>query len=198
MPVPLPILADFDPTQVIRDPGFSQWVFYAVAAFLLWDKISARIERNKARKVSVQQPLEVRASREPADKGEVEKQLAALAAQVSALNDKVADQGDGLMQALNAQANAARVEAQHRVSDLARVISEVDERLESRIDKHAADLHEKINAVDKLAVRHDEAIGAIRENVATVKASVTGVHRRLDDVVNAAAGKPPRRATGGS
>lgn len=49
IPPMLPLLADYDPTAILKDAGFITWLGYAIAAYLLYGKLMERRDARDAR-----------------------------------------------------------------------------------------------------------------------------------------------------
>jgi gas vesicle protein len=184
--------------QAAREPGFQAWAVYLLIAFLIYERVMRFMERRKARSVEVQQPLEVRQAREPADKAVLDKLVEGLPGLLRELEQRLMKKLDDEME-MEQGRHIERLRAgEHRVMDLTRVMEDFKTAVEGKIE-HFVDemregrrvLHEKVNAVVTDAARHGAEIPHLKSSIATLTERINNdiprLHTRIDDAMRAAA-----------
>lgn len=165
-------------TEILRDPGFQSWMMYAIAAVILWEKVSGIL---KARRVRI-------------DGGEVVTTPAVRYADEGDL-EKLRDDLDELRQENAAQHQAAALAGQQRVMALSEVVDAetkeimanirgLDERIMERLDTGFNALHEKVNGVAILTARHDVALPRLEKQVDDLTRKHSEAMGRLHERVN--------------
>ena len=148
------MLAEMDIGAALKDPGFLEWVIYAVMALVLWDKIETIRDRRRARSVRLEGTVETSKKQELATEEDVE---------------KLRQELQGFVEEMRAQHNAATTAGHQRVVALSEVVNtelgglktamhDLEIRLVAATQKAAETLHEKVNGVALDVARHEEAI----------------------------------------
>lgn len=134
--------------EVIREPGFAQWVTYLLVALIVADRIKAWFTPSK-REVSGR--LTTQPAQEPADAGEVDAELAAIKGSIESFNIKLDSVKKEITEAGQRRADAITLKIDTEVTALR-------ENTEARV----RELHDKINSAALLVAAHTAQIDDLR------------------------------------
>lgn len=130
----LSTLAQAD-VSALKDPGFQQWLGYAILALLLWDRISRALS-NRAERREISGRVETSPRKEPADKSEVEDELKGILAKIEELQTSLHDSVREITTA-----------GQKRADAIGRKIDDEVRTIRAEIESRMALVHEKVNSV---------------------------------------------------
>lgn len=150
--------ADPDILNAMREPGFQQWLIYAFIAFVLWDKISTRFERNKAQQRVITGTVENRESQTPALKSEMEDELEDLKQTIGGLREEIG----GLREHIDTRMDGINAAGEGRMGVITAHINREITAIRQDIESRAALIHEKINQTALHVAGHEEAVGTIK------------------------------------
>jgi predicted nucleic acid-binding Zn-ribbon protein len=153
-----------DLIRAVGDPGFQQWLIYAFIAFVLWDKITSRMERNKAQKREITGTVESREEKVPAmqaDLDDIEIKLEGLRVHLDAKFREVMEAGqrraDAITARIDQEISAIRVDVQNRI-DL---------------------VHEKVNAANLGVASHSAQLDDIKVTQHTHGNQISIIQQRM-------------------
>jgi len=173
--------------EVLKDPGFAQWIVYLMVAIYVMEKVGSAVLRVTGREMPGRREIHGTVTTvEPvrhADQAEV---------------DEIKDEVQGLREENQAQHQAAAVAGSQRVAALSEGIdaktSELEDKMEAglkelllRMDTGFKDLGDSLRGVMIQQARHDEAIPHINERIAALTAryneTIPALHGRIDAIL---------------
>lgn len=163
----------------LKDPAFAQWLFYGIAALFLWDKISAIIDRHKARQVQVEQPLHIKEAKEYADKGETAKAIERLNAKIEDLKAIITAQHESMLRA--GEKRAATI-TESFGADLDKAEGRLESKLEalaSEMRKEQGHIHDRVTEEAKNVASHESRLDSLESMGATHGAQISNILQRL-------------------
>lgn len=165
-----------DPIEILKDQNFVQWLFYALAAWKLWDWIKAKIQPAKASPVRV-----VGGTISVEDATRV-----ATLVDIQAIDDKI----DELREEMQGQHLESKRSGEARVAAITSAMdSERDETrqalhdLTSKVDLHTTALHEKVNEVVASVALHKGQMPLVLQRLTEINNAFSQVQTRIDDAI---------------
>jgi hypothetical protein len=138
---------DSEILRIAASSGFQQWLIYAFIAFVLWDKISNRMARDKAQPRVVTGSIESRESQTPALKSEMEDELEDIDRQITDLRTHLDKQFEKMLAA-----------GEHRAEKITKRIDDEIRAIRSDLEQRCTAIHDKVNGVALHMAAGDEAI----------------------------------------
>lgn len=157
-----------DLIRAMGDPGFQQWLIYAFIAFALWDKVTSRMERNKAQKREITGTVESRAEKVPALKSEVQEDLDDIELKLESLRVHLDAKFREIMEAGQRRADVitARIDQE---------ISAIRQDVQNRMEL----VHEKVNAASLGVASHSAQIEDIKVTQHTHGNQISIIQQRM-------------------
>lgn len=147
----LPLLA-IDEAQIIREPGFAQWVVYALVAIMVVDRLRGWFLPSK-REISGRVVSEQ--ASEPADAQEMDEEIKAIKVSIEALKQHFDSKLDNVKREIT---NAG----QTRADTITTKIDNEVRALRENTDQRVREMHEKINAAMIQTAAHTAQIDDLR------------------------------------
>lgn len=152
----------------MAEPGFAQWLIYAFVAFVLWDKITSRMERTKAQKREITGTVESRPERIPAMQNEVQEELDDIETKIESLRTHLDQKFREIAEAGERRAESIR-------SHIDREVNAIREDLTQRMNL----VHEKINAAQLGVATHTAQIDDLKVTQHTHGQNITVLQQRM-------------------
>lgn len=135
----------------LKDPGFQQWLAYAVMAFILWEKISKFFTKGTPEKREISGTLDTKPAATPADKSEVEQELASLENSIENLSEK-----------FDTKVHEILAAGQLRAEKIINLINSEVSAIRAETQKKITDIHDRIASAVAKDAGHDEAISTLK------------------------------------
>lgn len=165
-----------DPIEILKDQNFVQWLFYALAAWKLWDWIKAKIQPAKASPVRV-----VGGTISVEDATRV-----ATLVDIQAIDDKI----DELREEMQGQHLESKRSGEARVAAITTAMEgERDETrsalhdLTMKVEMHTTALHEKVNEVVASVALHKGQMPLVLQRLTEINNAFSQVQTRIDDAI---------------
>jgi Tfp pilus assembly protein PilN len=188
--------SDSQVMEIVKDPGFAQWVVYLLVVVIVVEKIGGGLMRLTGRSVPAQREitgkLTTAAEKQHADQGEV---------------DEIKEELQDLKEETRAQHMQASTAAANRVAALSEVIDSRTREVEKavaesvkgimeRVDRGFDELGKRLTDVAVQGARHDAVLAPLAERLAVLERKhsegMKAAHDRINDAIKLAMEKKQR------
>lgn len=135
-------LASINEAEVIRDPGFSQWLVYTLVGLMIVDRLRAWIIPSKR---EISGSIETREERKHADKDELDTVKGTFEAEVKALHGLIAEMKLASATAKTEQIEAAQKRENNIKESFRKEAATMGDRLVTKIENVTREAFQQIN-----------------------------------------------------
>lgn len=172
----LQLLAQVTPaeSEMMKDPGFQQWVVYAIGAAVLLEKLLKLTNRNPEKR-EVSGTIQSQTVQKPAIKDEVDKEFNDVDARVDEVDARIKE----LREYLQQQFEKLRDDGQERARLITLKIDTEIRAIRGEVDAKIAALQIQITQMIAKDSGHDEAIGTLKVSMNHHATQLTQIQQRM-------------------